>query len=194
MNHAVDHARDVNAPVSQSQLDRAVGDSAHVLHGDLTDKPLAPFLLTHELMPLLEAAPETRIRTVSSRSHRNMRFFWQDVMMRRFYTFLLAYKQSKLANVMFTIGLNQRLAGKTNIRAFAIDPGLVNTTIGLKGNPTLIRWGWNARRKKGADPVEAAKTLVHVAGTPGLDPPDGLYWSKRRSIPPSRYAQRLDEV
>ncbi len=155
---------------------------------------LAPFLLTHELMPLLQTAPEGRILTVSSKSHRNMRIFWNDVMMRRFYTFILAYKQSKLANVLFTLGLNHRLANSPNVRAYAIDPGLVNTSIGLKNNPAIIRWGWSIRRKKGANPSDAAKTLVHVASSPKLNPPDGIYWKNCRSIPPSPYAQRLDVV
>lgn len=155
---------------------------------------LAAFLLTHELLPLLQAAPEARVLTVSSRSHRNMRIFWNDVMMRRFYTFLLAYKQSKLANVLFTVGLNNRLAATSRILAYAIDPGLVNTSIGIKNHSSMIRWGWSLRRKKGADPVDGARTIVHVASTPKLDPPDGIYWKNCRAIPPSSYSQRLDQV
>lgn len=155
---------------------------------------LAAFLLTHELLPLLQAAPEARVLTISSRSHRNMRIFWNDVMMRRFYTFLLAYKQSKLANVLFTVGLNNRLASTTRIRAYAIDPGLVNTSIGIKNNSSIIRWGWSLRRKKGADPVDAARTLIHVASTPELDPPDGVYWKNCRAIPPSPYSLRVDQI
>ncbi|MEJ2266417.1 MAG: SDR family NAD(P)-dependent oxidoreductase [Anaerolineales bacterium] len=63
---------------------------------------LAPFLLTLELLPLLKKAPSARIITVSSGSHRNTRIHWQDVMLRRGYNTLRAYKQSKLANVLFT--------------------------------------------------------------------------------------------
>lgn len=155
---------------------------------------LAAFLLTHELLPLLQAAPEARILTVTSRSHRRMRIFWKDVMLRRYYFILLAYKQSKLANVMFTIGINQRLKPGSPIRAYAIDPGLVNTTIALKDQPAIVRWVWNLRRQKGAHPSEGAKTLIYAASASHLDPPDGVYWRHCRSIPPSPYAQRLDEV
>lgn len=155
---------------------------------------LAGFLLTHQLLPYLQAAPEARILTVTSRSHRTMRMFWNDVMMRRFYFILLAYKQSKLANVLFTVGLNHRLGPNSRLRAFAIDPGLVNTSIGGKNQPAIVRWVWNLRRQKGAEPSDGAKTLIHVASAPHLDPPDGVYWRHGRSIPPSRYAQRMDEV
>jgi len=154
---------------------------------------LAAFLLTNLLLPLLIAAPVPRILTTSSRSHRNMRIFWNDIMLRRFYNPLLAYKQSKLANVLFTVGVNQHFAGSTNLRAYAIDPGLVNTHIGIKNNSGLVQWVWNLRRQKGAHPSDGARTLVHVASLPQLDPADGIYWRNCRAVLPSRYAQRLDE-
>ncbi len=155
---------------------------------------LAPFLLTRELLPLLQAAPAARILTVSSRSHRNMRILWGDVMLRRFYNPLLAYKQSKLANVLFTAEFNRRLVGATRIRAYAIDPGLVNTEIGSKNTHGIVRWAWNLRRKQGADPSVPARTIAMVASQPKLDPPDGIYWRDCRTIAPSRYALREDEA
>ena len=63
---------------------------------------LAPFLLTNELLPLLQAAPSARIVTVSSESHYNTRLNWTDIQLRRHYNGLLAYKQTKLADVLFT--------------------------------------------------------------------------------------------
>ncbi len=70
---------------------------------------LAPFLLTHELMPMLRRAPEGRVIVVSSGSHRRGKMHWTDVMLRRHYGILKAYKQSKLANVLFVAELNRRL-------------------------------------------------------------------------------------
>ena len=46
---------------------------------------LAPFLLTHELLPLLQAAPAGRVVTVSSGSHYNTRLSWEDIQLRRRY-------------------------------------------------------------------------------------------------------------
>ncbi|HWR66658.1 MAG TPA: SDR family NAD(P)-dependent oxidoreductase [Bellilinea sp.] len=155
---------------------------------------LAVFLLTRELQSALRAAPAARILTVSSNSHRNMRMFWGDVMLRRFFNPLLAYKQSKLANVLFTAEFNRRFTGSTAMRAFAIDPGLVNTEIGMKNNRGLVFWVWNMRRKQGASPDLPAKTIAMVASEPDLDPPDGLYWKNMRSIPPSAYALRPFEA
>ena len=44
---------------------------------------LAPFLLTHELMPLLRKAPAARILTVSSGSHYGTWINWRDIQLRR---------------------------------------------------------------------------------------------------------------
>ena len=155
---------------------------------------LAPFLLTHALMPALRAAPAARVLTVSSKSHRNMRIFWGNIMLRHIFNPLLAYKQSKLANVLFTVGFNQRFAASTRMRAFAIDPGLVNTEIGMKNNHWLVAWIWNQRRQSGAHPDVPAKTIAFVASEPNLIPSDGLYWKNLHSIAPSDYAIRPAEA
>jgi phenylpyruvate tautomerase PptA (4-oxalocrotonate tautomerase family) len=59
---------------------------------------LAPFLLTNLLLPFLEKSPSGRVLTVSSGSHRHTRIHWKDVMLRRHYNTLRAYKQSKFVN------------------------------------------------------------------------------------------------
>ena len=155
---------------------------------------LAPFLLTYELLPLLKAAPAARVLTVSSKSHRGGRIYWDDPMLRRGYNTLRAYRQSKVANVLFSVEFNRRYAASTNMRAYAIDPGLVNTEIGLKGTWGLVRRIWNWRRKKGKTPEEGAKTVVFVAADPSVEGSLEVYWKDCRPVPPSEYAQRADEA
>ncbi|MGE5529067.1 MAG: SDR family NAD(P)-dependent oxidoreductase [Patescibacteria group bacterium] len=153
---------------------------------------LAPFLLTRELLPLLKQAETARVITVSSGSHYGTRLHWPDVMYRRGYHCLLAYKQSKLANVLFTAELNRRLGMESNIRAYAVDPGLVDTAIGEKGTGGLVRWFWRLRRRGGAPPEEAARTIVHLAAALRLEDPEAIYWKDCRPKRPSRYAERED--
>jgi NAD(P)-dependent dehydrogenase (short-subunit alcohol dehydrogenase family) len=152
---------------------------------------LAPFLLTHELLAHLKAAPSARIITVSSASHRFMRINWGDVMMRKFYNPLLAYKQSKLANVLFSYQLNRRLKD-IPICAYAVDPGLVNTTIGQKGTTGIVNWIWKIRRLGGVDPRLGAATVIYLASEPSVEGKRDVYWKDCRPISPSRYAQRED--
>jgi NAD(P)-dependent dehydrogenase (short-subunit alcohol dehydrogenase family) len=148
---------------------------------------LAGFLLTHELLPLLKAAPWARVVTVSSGSHYGMKLQWDDIQMRRRYRPLRAYRQSKLANVLFTAELNRRLGPDATVRAFAADPGLVNTKIGSKGNPALVRWIWDSRSKRGLLPEESAQGVVFLATKPSIQSSTEIYWKHSQPKPPDPY-------
>jgi retinol dehydrogenase 12 len=148
---------------------------------------LASFLLTFELLPLLRAAPEARVITVSSGSHYNTKLNWADIQLRRHYNALRAYKQTKLANVLFTSELNRQLTG-TSVRAFAADPGLVNTEIGMKSNSFLARWIWDLRRRGGITAEESAKGIIYLATEPGIQNSTEVYWKHGRPKSPSPYA------
>jgi len=150
---------------------------------------LAPFLLTHELLPLLRSAPAARVVTVSSASHYRTRMHWADVMYRHAYNCLAAYKQSKLANVLFTAEFNRRIGSRTRICAYAADPGLVNTQIGLKGTGGLVRWVWDRRRGHGVSPAQGAETAVFLASDPEVALSRGFYWKDCEPKMPSRYAR-----
>jgi retinol dehydrogenase 12 len=149
---------------------------------------LAPFLVTHELLPLLVEAPSARVVTVSSGSHYNTRLNWSDLQLRRHYNGLLAYQQTKLANVMFTLELNRRLGPLSTVRAFAADPGLVKTDIGLKGTPAIVRWVWERRRAGGDPPETAARGIVFLLGEPSIQETGEIYWKAGAPKTASRYA------
>jgi NAD(P)-dependent dehydrogenase (short-subunit alcohol dehydrogenase family) len=155
---------------------------------------LAPFLLTHALLPLLRNAPAARVVTVSSGSHYRTRMRWDDVMFRRRYSCLAAYKQSKLANVLFTAEFNRRRGEALRVRAYAADPGLVNTRIGLKGTGGPARWIWELRREHGASPEEGAATVVFLAAEPAVEEAQAIYWRGCRPRSPSRYARNADHA
>lgn len=149
---------------------------------------LAPFLLTQELLALLQAAPAARVVTVSSGSHYHTRLRWDDLQLRRHYNCLLAYQQTKLANVLFTLELNRRLGPASTVRAFAADPGLVKTDIGLKDTPALARWVWERRRAGGDPPEKAALGIVYLLGEPSIQATREIYWKAGTPKQPSRYA------
>jgi NAD(P)-dependent dehydrogenase (short-subunit alcohol dehydrogenase family) len=153
---------------------------------------LAPFLLTHELLPLLRNAPAARVMTVGSGSHYRTRMHWSDVMYRHAYDCLKAYKQSKLANVLFMAEFNRRMGRETQIRGYVADPGLVNTQIGLKSTGGLVRWIWERRRRHGVSPERGAETVIFLAADPTVQESQALYWRACRPKAPSRYAQHPD--
>ena len=152
---------------------------------------LSHFLLTNLLLELLKKSDEPRIINVSSRSHRNTVLHWNNMMMKRFYGCLRAYKRSKLCNVLFTHELNKRF---DYIDAFSIDPGLVNTRLGLKNTGGLIYAFWNNRMKKGLSPGEAARTIVYLATEETLPESEFSHYKYFKPIKPSRYSLNMDHA
>lgn len=152
---------------------------------------LAPMLLTYLLLPNLEKTEDSRVITVSSNSHYKTWFNPAIEKHPTFYFGFWAYKVSKLGNVLFSKQFNRVWKSK-NPQAFAVDPGLVNTDIGLKGTGGLVQAVWRGRQAKGKSAGVPAKTILHVAFAPDLDARRDVYW--RDSLPkqPGRAALNED--
>jgi len=86
---------------------------------------LAPFVLTHRLLPLLRRSAPARIVNVASVGQEPIDF--DNVMLERGYNGLRAYRQSKLALVMFTFDLAEGLAG-SGITANSLHPASLMDT------------------------------------------------------------------
>lgn len=137
---------------------------------------LAGFMLTRELMPLLEAAPFGRVVTVSSDSHHGARINWDDPQLRRRYNGLMAYGNTKLANIQFTVELNRRMSSGSRVRAFAVDPGLVKTDIAMKGTPPLVGWLWKLRRSGGTGAEVPARCIKYLLLDASIQSSTQIYW------------------
>jgi hypothetical protein len=89
---------------------------------------LAPFLLTHELFDALEDA-SGRVVNVSSDAHRPATVDFESFRSVDSYSGIVAYGQSKLANVLFTRELHRRLrAAGSGVTTDALHPGGVPGT------------------------------------------------------------------
>ena len=155
---------------------------------------LAPFLLTYELLPLLLAAPAARVVTVSSASHYQGRLNWNDLQLLQRYNGLRAYQNTKLANVLFSLEFNRQMGPGSTVRAFAADPGLVNTEIGLKGTPALVRWFWKRRSAGGKPPSVPAAGVVFLLTDPSLHDTNEVYWKYDQAKQPSKRALNEDDA
>ena len=80
---------------------------------------LSHFLLTRLLLPLLKAGAPSRIVNVASLGQAPIDF--DDVMLAHDYSARRAYSQSKLAQILFTIDLAERLQG-TGVTVMALHP------------------------------------------------------------------------
>jgi NAD(P)-dependent dehydrogenase (short-subunit alcohol dehydrogenase family) len=90
---------------------------------------LGPFVLTGELLDILRATPGSRIVSLSSTAHKFGRINFKDLNSALRYNNMMAYNQSKLADLMFALALQRRLdaAGEKNTISVCAHPGLADT-------------------------------------------------------------------
>lgn len=143
---------------------------------------LAYFLLTHKLLGALAASKDGRIICVGSDSHFHGKLHFQDFSLKENYHGLRAYAQSKLANVMFVYELDRRLKEKDleNISVNCVQPGRVNTDIGLKHTISFHALAWRIRRLGGLSPAKGAATSIYLASEEAVKGKSGKYWEKCR--------------
>jgi NAD(P)-dependent dehydrogenase (short-subunit alcohol dehydrogenase family) len=148
---------------------------------------LGHFAVTGLVLDLLLARPGARVVTVSSQAHRQGKIFFDDLDFdKRGYKPMLAYGQSKLANLLFTFELARRLKaagltvprralGSTGLLVAAAHPGWTATNLqqhnGLidRINPIF-----------GMKPLAGALPTLRAATDPAVESgdyygPDGLF-------------------
>jgi NAD(P)-dependent dehydrogenase (short-subunit alcohol dehydrogenase family) len=128
---------------------------------------LAGFLLTHLLLPLLEAGAPARIVNVSSAGQQAIDF--SDVMLIRRYSGVAAYCQSKLAQILFTIDLAEALKG-TGATVNALHPSTYMNT-------TMVRQSGTAPVSRVED---GAAAILNLATGPAIEGRSGLYFNVLR--------------
>ena len=138
---------------------------------------LAPFLLTHLLLDRLTAGRLGRIVTVSSKAQSGGRIDFDDIQSEQSYTGARAYSQSKLANLLFTQELAQRLLG-TGVTVNAVHPGLVSTGFGVEDPGTIQRLLVPVLRPFMKSPEQGAATSIWAACDPGVGRLSGRFFSK----------------
>jgi retinol dehydrogenase-14 len=90
---------------------------------------LAPYLLTRLLLDRIVGSAPARIVNVSSDAHTFGELDPDDYMSTRSYKPLKVYGRSKLANILFTVELAQRLEG-AGVTVNCVHPGFVSTSLG----------------------------------------------------------------
>ena len=99
---------------------------------------LGHFALTGRLMEMLLNTPGSRVVTVSSGAHRMGKMNFGDLQWEREYKPWAAYGQSKLANLLFTFELQDRLSrAGADVKAVAAHPGGTKTNLQSNTSPLL---------------------------------------------------------
>ena len=136
---------------------------------------LAHFLLTRLLEPLLRRSAPARVVNVASGAQR--RFDFDDVMLERRWDPMRAYSQSKLAQVMFTFELAERVPAD-EMTANCLHPATLMDT-------KMVRQAFGRSR---SSVREGADATVRLAADPELEGVSGRYFEGRREARADRQA------
>lgn len=142
---------------------------------------LGHYLLTRLLVPSLKAATEARVVNVSSGAYKAGKIHQEDPNLKKRYHVIKSYSQSKLANIMFTRELADRLQG-TNITVNALHPGAVGTNIGVNRTTGFGTAIMAIVRKIPSflTPEEGARTAIYLAVHPEVRGITGEYFYEQK--------------
>ena len=140
---------------------------------------LGHFLFTCLLAPALVAGAPARVVNLSSGGHKfaNVNFDDPDYRMRD-YDKWQAYGESKTANVLFSVGLDTRLADR-GVRAYAVHPGVIMTELSRHMEEsdftTLMARSPSSEELVFKSVEQGAATSVWAAVAPDLAHKGGIY-------------------
>jgi NAD(P)-dependent dehydrogenase (short-subunit alcohol dehydrogenase family) len=145
---------------------------------------LGHFALTGLLLPTLRHTSGTRVVAVASIAHRSGTIAFDDPHLRRAYGPQSAYRQTKLAMLMFALELDRRLrAAGSPVRSVAAHPGVAATSIARRGDRAgrlAERVGAGLLGLVGQSAARGALPLLYAATAPEAEGgqyygPDGLW-------------------
>lgn len=142
---------------------------------------LAGFLLTNLLLDTLKATAPARIVNVASNSQARS-IDLDDLQGEKKYRAMQAYGQAKLAVVLFTYALAERLAG-TGVTVNCLHPGAVATDNIDRGIPPVARPLRGVIKRFLITPEEGAQTSLYLATSPEVEGVTGKYYDKCKQKP-----------
>jgi NAD(P)-dependent dehydrogenase (short-subunit alcohol dehydrogenase family) len=147
---------------------------------------LGPFALTVRLLPLLLAAPASRVVTMSSGAAHRGRIDFDDLQGRRRYSPTLTYSRTKLANLLMTLHLADLASERGwSLLSTAAHPGYTRTNLMTSGprlnggEPGLLESiGYKVIPSQGVE--QGTEPLLFATADPGAV--SGGYYGPRWSL------------
>jgi len=139
---------------------------------------LAGYLLTRRLLPCLLDGGPARIVNVASAGQAPVDF--DDVMLRQRYDGFLAYRQSKLAQIMFTFDLAEEL-----------DPGQVTANCLHPATFMPTKMVLDARLQPASSVEDGVRATLRLVTDPGMDGITGRYYNGTAEAEPDPQARDI---
>ncbi|MBS2027017.1 MAG: SDR family NAD(P)-dependent oxidoreductase [Deltaproteobacteria bacterium] len=163
-----------NAGIMAAPLSR----DSRGLESQLAVNHVGHFQLFTRLLPALRRAQGARVIALSSRGHVRSAFDFDDPNFeRRPYEKMIAYGQSKTANILFAVEADRRFQAE-GIRAFAVHPGaILETELARNYDPEEFKLVVERARRIGSfkSVEQGAATTIFCATSPLLDGIGGVY-------------------
>ena len=154
---------------------------------------LSYFILTNILFKYKVIRTGGRIVNVASGAHRGVKLDFNNLEMKRNYNGWIAYKKSKLCNILFTKKLSE-LTKKNRMTVNCLHPGFVKTQFG-KNNSGLAGLAIKFLMNFFAISVaEGAETIVFLATDKNIKNITGKYFYQSKIQEPSIFAQRQKDA
>ena len=138
---------------------------------------LAPFLLTHELLPLLKKSAPSRVINLSSGLATRSKLNLDDLQSESGYKSRKVYGSAKLMIEMFTYEMARRLEG-AGVSVNAVRPGFVATNLGRSSGSLSSRIIFGMMKPFQLSPKEGAETSVYVASSSEVEGVTGKCFRK----------------
>lgn len=150
---------------------------------------LGHFLLTNLLLDSINNGG--RIVNVASGAHKTGKIHFEDINLSRGFNVIKAYSQSKLANVLFTRDLAQRLKDK-NVTVNCCHPGAVATNIGIDRDTGFGKLVTGMLKPFFQTPSQGARTAIFLASDDSVKDITGEYFYKCKIAKSSKRSKDMN--
>jgi retinol dehydrogenase-12 len=154
----------------------------------------APFLLTGMLLPMLQATPGARIVNVASDAHAFVKGMgFEDMQATESYKTFREYGRSKLANILFTMSLAQRLRGQ-DVTVNCLHPGAVATSLGTQNSGFISKLLPLLLKPFFRSPEQGAQTSIYLCTSADVAGLSGEYFVNCKRAKPKPWARNAADA
>ncbi|XP_030748250.1 retinol dehydrogenase 12-like [Sitophilus oryzae] len=151
------------------------------------------FLLTHLLLGLLKKSAPSRIVNVASMAANYTKFKSVDDLNSEGGVVVDVYGRSKLANILFTIELSEKLKN-TKVTTYSLHPGVILTEFS-RNVPELFKGVVeNVLRYMFKNAIEGAQTTIYCAVEKDIEKYSGQHFHDCHVVKPYKKARKSDLV
>ncbi|MHA2145168.1 MAG: SDR family oxidoreductase [Candidatus Thorarchaeota archaeon] len=153
---------------------------------------LAPFLLSHELLPLLKESAPSRVINLSSGLASRAEVNLEDLQSESSFKSRKVYGNAKIMVEMFTYEMARRLEN-TGVSVNAVRPGFVATNLGRSSGSRSSRIMFGMMKPFQLSPKEGAETSVYVASSPEIEGITGKCFAKKQETETSEKSYDVEK-